>query len=417
MIKIDIKDCEKVEKLYEEVKKVILSNKKKQDYNYNMHRFNLCELDGYPGKKNDYYNEEGSVSFENEDGQTVFVEIERWHQHSHNGFCGLCGIPCLKAKIYIKKDVDKELLWELNVVAGTLHFEASVTSLELPMSALSPKNINEGKNNEKETNDNRIDIARILRRDLFDSLRKAYKSYCDAEEENKKILLQRKNEIEDSKKRIIDSYSEKINNSNLLVRESLSKLNSYDVLVSEYSTFNLDMIGNAITELIKIIECKEFLYKKVEEEFKKRVHGPIDSWDEIVKRKANIIVDEKESHDCYYNSYACGYDRYLSKIEQLAEKGSVIILSQYDFYSDAPNDITFFTSENGNVKCSVKFGKYKYVKDFITELVRYRYDMRLEEINSSDILKCMKEFISKHDYLIVQNSIASANEKVLKLSL
>ena len=278
--------------------------------------------------------------------------------------------------------------------------------------------IKENENNEKEkNNENKIDITKILRRDLFDILRKSYKSYHEAEEENKKILLQRENEIENAKKRIIDSYSEKISNSNLLVKESLSTLNNYDALISKYSTFNQDMIGIAITELVKIIECKEFLYKKVEDRFRKIVHGPIDSWDEIVKRKANIIVKSEESCDCYDNSYIHDYDGYQSKIEQLAEEGSAIILSQYDFYSDAPSDITFFTSENGKVKCSIKFGKFKYVKDFITELVRYRYDRRLKDINSSDILKCMKDFISKHDYLIVQNSIASANEKVLKLSL
>lgn len=281
MIKIDYKDKKTIDNLYEEIKDFILSNKDKPQYSYSKHQHHLYEESDYPGISKKFYNENGSFEFENNNEKTIIVEINRWHQHQHNGCSGLNGNPCLTAQIYVLNSNEKELLWELKVGSGTLHWEAEVTSLEIPKNILIPKTEEkeEDKIIEKINDDKTIQTTQeyIDDRDLFEELTKVHKQYYDANKRRNNVISQREDAVKMAKEQIITEYSKKVNDCDDMVNKALSELNSYEELISKYSTFNQDMISVVITELVKIIEGKEFLYKTVVDKYQKVVHGPMDS--------------------------------------------------------------------------------------------------------------------------------------------
>lgn len=416
MIEVDYKDKKVIDSLYGKIRQFILSNKGMPKYSYSKHQHHLYEESDYPGISKGYYNETGSFEFENNNGKTIILEIDRWHPHKHNGWSGLNGNPCLNAQIYVLNSNEKQLSWELKVVSGTLHWEAEVTSLEFPKDFLIPKK--EEKEEEKiiETivDDKNAEIKQeiIDDRNLFNELTKAHKQYSDANERKSNVILERKNAIEKAKEQIITEYRKKVNDCDGVVKKALSDLNSYEKLISKYSTFNQDMISVVITELVKIIEGKEFLYKTVVDKYKNVVHGPMDSWDENVERKVKIIVDSNKAQDFYDNSYAYDYKKYISKIDQLVEDGYAILLS-----GDNSKNITFLSSEDGQISYLVNFGKFDYIKDFVDELIQYRFQRRKDDIAKEDIILCMQKFISKYEEQIAKNYVSNVNARVLKLSL
>lgn len=416
MIEVDYKDKKVIDSLYGKIRHFILSNKGMPKYSYSKHQHHLYEESEHPGISEDYFNETGSFEFENNNGKTIIVEIHRWHPHQHNGWSGLNGNPCLNAQIYVLSSNEKELLWELKVGSGTLHWKSEVTSLEIPIDFLIPK-IEEKKEDkviETIVDDKKIQTTQeiIDDRNLFDELAKTHKQYCDANKKRENIISERQDEIEKSTERIIAEYSKKIEDCDNSINEKLLELKSYKELIFKYSTFDQDMIGVVIVELAKIIEGKEFLYKSAVDIFQKVVHGPIDSWDENVKRNVRIIVDSNKSQDCYDNSYAYDYEKYNSKIDQLVEDGYAILLS-----TSNSKDITFLSSKNGQISYLVDFGKFDYIKDFIDELIQYRFQRRKENITKEDIIFCVRKFISKYEDQIAKKYVLNVNARVLNLSL
>lgn len=119
--------------LYSKVKNMILEKKSLPGYNYEKKQHHLYEEDASKEVREKFYNESGSLEILTESGETVVIEINRWHVHQHNGWSGLNGNPCLSTIIYIKKDNEKKILWELKVGSGTMHYEAWATNIEIPL--------------------------------------------------------------------------------------------------------------------------------------------------------------------------------------------------------------------------------------------------------------------------------------------
>ena len=402
MIEIDIADREKAEELYERIRSIILSNKNNKNCKYNLKQHHLYEESEYPGISKHFYNETGSYEFRNNKGKGIIVEISRWHNHQHNGWSGLNGNPCLYAQIYILNMDKKELLWELKIEARTLYWKAQATSLDIPEEYLIPRPKITKKRPKKATNKVYPEWAIIDDRSIDNALTEVYKCYYSASQKKDEITKEKESKIKQAIEEITAQYKKEINNSTLEVKNTKTKLDKYDSLVTKYSTFNVDLIGNAIAKLITTISGKKFLYKTVVDKYQKRVHGPIDSWDEITKREAKIIVDSNKAQNVYDNSYADGYEKYASEIDQLVEDGYAILLSSGNCI---PKSIPFLTSKNGEISFNINFDNYEYIKDFIMELVQYRFQRKIDKISETEIDLCVKRFIKKSEETIIQNHV------------
>ena len=137
-----------------------------------------------------------------------------------------------------------------------------------------------------ESNEINVRETRIL----FDEIGNLCNRYEIAEQQKQSLLLQREKDIEKARKKIINSYSKKLTLNENSITSVKEELNTFERLLVKYSTFNLDLIGNILQQLISITESEEYLYKQVSHTFKKRVHGVMDSWDEDVKTIVNIII-------------------------------------------------------------------------------------------------------------------------------
>lgn len=421
MIEIEYKEKEKVDNLYNEVKNIILTKKDNQSFDYNHKQHHLYEESEYPGISKNYYNESGSVEFENINGKIIRLEIYRWHPHKHNGCSGLNGNPCLTATIYTIENGEKQVLWELNVKSGTLYYKAEVSSLEIPNDILQEKHIPYNSNIQENkvtamTEDEIEAESKIIEpqetRILFDEIANLYNKYKSVEQVKEELLLKRKKEIEEATEKIIKSYSQKLTQNNEDITSTKKELNDFEKLFAKYSTFNIDLVGKALQQLISIVESEEYLYKQVTHKFKKRVHGVMDSWDEDIQTKARIIVRKDKLMNCYDSS-----DKGESKINELVKNGDVLLLSEQDINTRNNKKITFYTSQDGQILCHVDYGRFGYIKEFIDSIVQYRFQNNMIEFTEKDMLSFMQNFVIGHKDIIMENYGSKIKEKTLSLRL
>ena len=381
---IEIEDNEAIE-LYNKIKQFILNSK---DYEYS-------EQDD---------KEVGKVTFINKKSDEITV-----------------GIKCYQSSYDYKKTYiayiftpDRYVggyhtIWELNKDYCEVEYGYGwdcdeyyvATNREIPEDILKPFRKKKHRP-KKPTHKVYIEYSIVDDRSIIDELTEAYKRYYGATQKQEEISKEKESKIKEAIEEITAQYKEEINNSTLEVKNTKTKLDEYDSLVTKYSTFNVDLIGNAIAKLITTISGKKFLYKTVVDKYQKRVHGPIDSWDEITKREAKIIVDSNKAQNVYDNSYADGYEKYASEIDQLVEDGNAILLSSGNCI---PKSIPFLTSKNGEISFNINFDNYEYIKDFIMELVQYRFQRKIDKISETEIDLCVKRFIKKSEETIIQNHV------------
>lgn len=412
---IKLADSTKANQLYMQIKQIILKKEKNSSYNFESSKY-LADRDVDEEIKSQYLNEEGKVTFENINGDLVTAKISRWHQYKRWSRYGIYEVPSFTIEIHI----GNQLIWKLTSYCRDSfngeYSETEVSSLDIPLSILQEKQntfqeINDEQiiDKQKEKKDN--DITSQETRILFDEINRLFDRYAKEEQQKQTLLLQREKDIENAKKKIINTYSKELalNENNIT---SLKKdLNTFEGLLVKYSTFNIDLIGNILEQLISITESEEYLYKQVSHTFRKRVHGVMDSWDEDIKTIANIIITKNKLLDNYNST-----NHAKSKIYELVENGDALLLSEQEAILKKEKQITFYTLINGYIESKVNFGKFDYVKDFIDNIIQYRFQNSMEKITEKDMLLFLQNYIIQHKGEIAKNYESKFDSKILKLS-
>lgn len=229
MIRIEFEEKEQVDNLYSQVRDIILSKSNNRSFNYQKKQHYLYEENEWPGISEDYYNESGTIEFENVNDETIVIEIDRWHPHRHNGYSGLNAIPCLSAIIYVKNADNKQVLWKLEVSSGTLHYKAEVTSLEIPRDDLREKG------EEEKVQEAIGDEMKMLETRISERYKNASNRYIAASKEKEALLLDREEKIAKSIEEIMLAYSTKLDQCDSAISQAQAEINSYDSLVSKFS--------------------------------------------------------------------------------------------------------------------------------------------------------------------------------------
>ena len=112
---IEIKS-EQASALYKAIKDIILAKENESEYQYNKKYHNLYEKEASRELQENFYNENGSVEIQNILGETIVIEINRWHPHKHNGWSGLNSTPCRSAIIYIRDGDEKKKLYQKEIL-------------------------------------------------------------------------------------------------------------------------------------------------------------------------------------------------------------------------------------------------------------------------------------------------------------
>lgn len=392
MVKID---SEKIAtSFYNDIKETILAKDNKQ---YEKHQHHLYEEKSYPGVSKDYYNENGSVEFINIKGENIRLEINRFHRHSHNGFSGLCGNPCLKAKIYKLDNGQKQLLWELNVEAGTLFYHAEVTSLEIPRDYLE-----EEKEIQPTIEEKTLPVVESenIKKILFDVIASAYNNHEKRLEFKENLLIERDNKIKNVTKDINKNYAPKINQINKDIATLKKEADNCNKLLTEYSTFNIDLLGKILERLISLVEGEEYIYKQVLHKFTIRRHGVMDSWDEDIEKTAFVIAPKKYLDNNYQINFEsidfllmCEEERYTSDLK-----------------------ISVFEIDEGQIFCNINTDKFGYIKNFLEGIIQYRFENGIASITEEQMSDLLSTFISSHEEIIIDTYCARARKKINNLN-
>ena len=76
MIEIKYEEKEMVDNLYNKVKDILFEKKDNASFVYNHKQHHLYEESNYPGIRKNYFNENGSVEFENINGEMATVTVD-----------------------------------------------------------------------------------------------------------------------------------------------------------------------------------------------------------------------------------------------------------------------------------------------------------------------------------------------------
>lgn len=132
----------------------------------------------------------------------------------------------------------------------------------------------------------------------------------------------------------------------------------------------------------------------------------MDSWDEDIETKVRIIVRKDKLKNCYDSSYE-------SEINKLVKNGNALLLSEQDIYNN--KEITFYTFQDSQFLCCIDFGRFDYIKEFIDNIVQYRFQNDIIEFTEKDMLTFMKNFVIEHKDIIMKNYDSKIKEKTLSL--
>ena len=196
-----------------------------------------------------------------------------------------------------------------------------------------------------------------------------------------------KKEIEETRKkdREAEVECERIKFNNRVVRESmLNTLDSFNNLIMNNSSFNLNVIGDYLSKLLSVTQGREYEFKCT------------NNYIETVVYQSPFPRSEK----CFYNIYYLIPKLSLEppreeKITYGVEKSffdvnsEIIVLRKDNMINKRNNDISFY-DKNGNKNINTK--NIDVVYQFINELINYRIDNNVDEIPALEI----DNFIQKY---------------------
>ena len=194
-----------------------------------------------------------------------------------------------------------------------------------------------------------------------------------------------KKEIEETRKKDMEAEveCERIKFNNRVVRESMfNTLDSFNNLIMNNSSFNLNVIGDYLSKLLSVTQGREYEFKCT------------NNYIETVVYQSPFPRSEK----CFYNIYylipklSLGPPR-EQKITYGVEKSFFDVNSEIvvldNMINKRNNDISFY-DKNGNKNINTK--NIDVVYQFINELISYRIDNNVDEIPAFEI----DNFIQKY---------------------
>ena len=393
-------------KVYEKFKEILLGFHDNPTYQYKKHQHHLYEESEHPGISKGFYNEDGEVEFINSTGDTIVLEIYRFHNHQHNGWSGLCAAPCMNVDIYKKVGDEKEKIWSLKIVCGTLHYEGVMSSSDIPYDLFEVK-VDSAKEEDslipvvveekdEEPVQEKIDYQAIRT--------SAQNEYSSALSEKEKIISDMNSEIEAAVKRIKDSYSSRVSECESKALSSKKVIDDFDDKVISYSTFDANSIGAALQYLVSMIECSDYVYREVPYKYSKRVHGPIDSWDEERTSFVKVLVSKDRDTKLYSEE----------SLQRDVLDGKCIVLSNENRKSSS---IVFSKKGSGQFVSSIDFSSFPYIQEFIDSLIKRRFENGNDSFDSSDIVLCLQEFLKSYQDRILANYRSVMEKKISGIKL
>lgn len=353
-------------KVYNEIRDILFSKMNNPTFTYDKEILYTPFGKEFPGMSENFFTEKGSAQFENIYGNIIGIEIYRWHIKKNDGFYKFN--PCLKANIYMMKKSKKINLFKLLVISGHTISIPLMSWFKIPKKLLEEK--------EGET----ITQNKTLLNKAID-LNKKYYLLSQIQEERKNQRYNSPN---------IKLYENEIEKIKTALDKTKKEAAYFNKLLEKYSTFNVEIIGNAIQQLMNVVENDEYVYLEINPNSKKFKKFWMFDKNEII----NVILQKNKTND-FYRWY----------------EDSVILSTTNK--KDYDRNITFYWAVYNDIMCNTKFKKFNYVKDFVDNLIEYRFNNNLIEFTQKDMLIFLKDYITKNKDSIIENHYQNPKQKIL----
>lgn len=226
-------------------------------------------------------------------------------------------------------------------------------------------------------------------------------------------IVNLKIKINDIKVKIYKVYDEKVKHQQDLLDNYNLSYSNLKGDVEKLSTFNYNLMEKYILKLFNDFNYSNYRavdlsYEYIDETFFDKTCITINN------NKIITCINEKKDLKLYFE-----YDiifKVNDYIDSLIKNGDAMLLSNniYNVTDDKQNNhtdfITFYTIRNGSINSNVEFGKFKFVKDFIDDLIIYAQENEIVEVDDKSINEFYNEYMDK----VSKKNIQRKKEKLIK---
>ncbi len=226
---------------------------------------------------------------------------------------------------------------------------------------------------------------------LKEKLKEEQESFEWAKKNRTTLLAEVEREKQEAVKRVEREYEGEILQLGRDVYECNKVFMKYQRLQRIYSTFNLDLLGQAIAQLMSVIEKKDFeflrlvnfykVYKTSSADFR-NVHIPVALVIEkgAIKKGTSLLESPSEKED---------------QVDGLINEGKALqLFKDSAFRSDGL--IQVYESNDFKLRKNINLGNFTYIAEFINFLVEYRYQENLRDFTVNDLVRGMQVFILEY---------------------
>ncbi len=162
-----------------------------------------------------------------------------------------------------------------------------------------------------------------------------------------------------------------------------------------FSTFDNEIIGKILEQLVTTIEGEEYCYMEGINKTSKKVYTsesiffvPIEKYVRIIIKKS-LLQNNK-----IYREFGSTFK--FNRINELAYYGSIILLSTSEYVLNSEIRFNELNEKNSNrlIISNVEYGEFDYVSEFMDMVINYRVANEILDISEIELYKLLGEFLN-----------------------
>jgi hypothetical protein len=187
--------------------------------------------------------------------------------------------------------------------------------------------------------------------------------------------------LEKSYSKMIIIYDDKISTKKKQLENMMDENRNYHHLLDYYSAFNVYFIGDIIAKLVTLIEGEEYFFNQG------ILHMNCFDGKKMQKRDYDLQMIVKKRN--------CKSDYTKPEFDDLFQKEYALLLYKNESCS-MPKNINF-------TSCNIDYGRFSYIKEFIMEIINYRFVKNLKNISLEEMLAFVRDFVNRNKDLQNKN--------------
>ncbi len=245
-----------------------------------------------------------------------------------------------------------------------------------------------------------MDIFKSLEADKS-KLKEACKHVDDLVMERDTLIAQKVAEINKEYETSLNVWDKEAKSKEAAIKEKTEQ-------IKQYSTFDAYLLGEAIRSLMEYVEGKEYVYSQVEHTYGDP-RKPKD--DNLESDDVRMVVQKNKDRNSFTS-----VSKQMSKIDDLVSQGYAVVLSESDFFAWDGGLVRVYNSKDDEFNCTIKFGAFDYVREFIELVIQYRVDNGLVKFSQEDMLKCLQVFALEYQSVLKTQQKELPSDRVLSFT-